>query len=203
MSWIHHILNFLFPPPVSIHAFQTLPHALPHDHEPWILAATQYRSAAQKIAKYIKTTPDMLFFKECAYRMAISLESYVIETHQFQLQHIVLVPVPQHTSRTRERGFNQSELLANQITQLLSYTTTVHALVKTRHTEKQALLPKHKRLKNQQNAFASSIAIATIPPKSLVVLIDDISTTGSTLSACKTALRERGLYNVIGLVFAH
>lgn len=203
MSWIDTILNFLFPPPVPVSTFAQLPRPLAHEHYPWIFPATRYTGDAQKIAKYLKKTPDAIYLQACARMMAFQIEAYLIEQSLFQSTALYLVPVPQHASRTRERGFNQSALLAHHIQQLLPYTSIQNMLEKTRSTEKQALLPRELRVRNQQHAFACTTTADTLEKQSLVIIVDDIATTGSTLVACKAALEERGFTNVIGLVFAH
>lgn len=203
MSWIHTVLNLLFPPPVPVSAFRSLPPARPHDHCQWILTATQYRHDAKKIVRYIKETPDAVYYKPCAQRMAAALESYLLEMVGLHTSAIALVPVPQHASRTQQRGFSQSQLLAKHIASFLPYTTVENILKKVSKTEKQALLPRAKRLVNQKDSFAYAPSAALVTQQTLIVIIDDVSTTGSTLLECKTALDKHGFKNVIGLVFAH
>ncbi len=203
MSWIDRILNLLFPPPVPRTAFLELARSPAHEHYAWIFPATSYTGNARKIVKYIKVTPDSIYLHECARLMAATIESYLIELGPMHPSAICLVPVPQHARRTHERGFNQSQLLAEHIQRLLPYTTVQDLLIKTRVTEKQALLPKRLRSTNQRGAFACTNRVHAIPKHSLLILVDDIATTGSTLVACKAALVERGFDSIIGVVFAH
>jgi len=199
------LLDILFPPPVPVTVFNKLPKPTAHDHYPWILAGTNYRSDARAIVRYLKKTPDHVYLEKCAALMARQLEAYSIEESPMNAPHIHIIPVPQHRSNTRHRGFSQSALLAKHIAKILPYVTYSDILEKPIRTEKQALLPRHKRLVNQMGSIRMrDDGNMTLPqPSSLIVIVDDVSTTGSTLLACKTALVERGFTNILGLVFAH
>lgn len=205
MSWITHVLNFLFPPPVPLRSFDSLPNTSAHQHYSWIFATTPYRGNGKKIVHYIKETPDALYINQCARRMAHVFESFAVTATLPPDTPIMLVPVPQHASSAKKRGFSQTLLLAEALQTLLPYTMVAPLLEKTRRTEKQALLSRSARLKNQERAFtciARPKDTARAAPEPLIVLIDDVATTGSTLLACKTALSERGFHQVIALVFA-
>src|SRR5260370_41706413 len=90
----------------------------------------------------------------------------------------VAVPVPLHPSRRRERGFNQAEDLARQVG-----LPMVVALTRVRRTAAQADLPAARRHGNVKGAFALRGQGPSVSGK-IVVLIDDVSTTGTTLDAC-------------------
>jgi ComF family protein len=97
-----------------------------------------------------------------------------------------LVPVPLHPRRRRKRGYNQAELLARE----LSRTTGVPllaALVRTRHTPPQVGNDHDQRHENVSGAFALAPGHG-LPGGNRYVLIDDVRTTGATLSACAAAL---------------
>jgi ComF family protein len=97
------------------------------------------------------------------------------------------VPVPLHPSRRRSRGFNQAEDLARQLG-----LPVVPALKRTRATETQAALPAPERETNVRGAFAATASAATLLGK-IVVVVDDVSTTGATLECCAQALLARGV----------
>jgi ComF family protein len=109
------------------------------------------------------------------------------------------VAVPLHSSRLRQRGFNQSELLARELRQRLTLTKPPGELVRTRATPPQVGHDRHWRLENVRDAFAwrgESLAGRSI------LLIDDVATTGATLEACAAALRSAGSGPVMGVSVA-
>ncbi len=106
------------------------------------------------------------------------------------------VPVPLHRSRTRERGFNQSDDLARGLG-----LPVVRALWRTRRTAVQADLSAADRLVNVTGAFAARRG-ARLVERRVVVLVDDVSTTGATLNACAAVLRECGAVSVLALTAA-
>lgn len=119
----------------------------------------------------------------------------------------VIVPVPLFHSRERARGFNQARLLAEGLRHELAklpgrkkLRVENGALIRTRATLPQAGLRFQSRQENVRNAFA------VVRPESVrgrqVVLVDDVMTTGATLSACATALKKGGARDVFALALA-
>jgi ComF family protein len=111
-----------------------------------------------------------------------------------QLQPIdALIPVPLHPTRLRQRGFNQSLLLARRVGDVLG-ADVVDLLSRTRRTEAQVNLGAEQRMANVAGAFAvrPNTSVADLS----VVLIDDVVTTGSTLSACAKELIGAGAKSV-------
>jgi ComF family protein len=106
------------------------------------------------------------------------------------------VPVPLHASRRRERGFNQAEDLARHVG-----LPIVVALRRIRRTPPQADLPAGKRHGNVKGAFAPGRDCRSVSGR-IVVLIDDVSTTGATLDACARVLKESGAREVRALTAA-
>lgn len=112
----------------------------------------------------------------------------------------VLVPVPLHPRRRRERGFNQSELLAREIARRTGAPVAPDALVRRADTPPQTGLSAAARRANVKGAFAVRQR-ARIAGRS-IVLIDDVFTTGATAQACARALREAGASDVRLLTMA-
>lgn len=105
----------------------------------------------------------------------------------------LLVPVPLHPRRARERGYNQAALLARQLGRALALPVDSAHLVRIRATPPQVGLTASERLANVAGAFryrGPSLAGRTL------CLIDDLCTTGATLEACASALREAGAGSV-------
>ncbi len=101
----------------------------------------------------------------------------------------VLIPVPLHPARLRHRGFNQSLLIAERAAAHLGVEVQ-DGLIRTRRTDAQVTLGSDQRLANVFGAFA--VRRSTAFRGLSVVLIDDVITTGSTLSACAEALSIGG-----------
>ena len=108
----------------------------------------------------------------------------------------VVVPVPLHRSRERIRGFNQARALATHLGLPL-----LDALTRSRSTRAQADLPAAKRHANVQGAFALAVPSPAIEGL-VVVLVDDVSTTGATLNACAAPLLAAGAREVRALTAA-
>ena len=105
-----------------------------------------------------------------------------------------LIPVPLHPSRLRQRGFNQSLLLARGVADVLRMPVE-DLVLRTRRTDSQASLSAHDRIRNVEGAMAVKPEMP-IAERSFV-LIDDVITTGSTLAACAGALRKSGACSVM------
>ena len=100
----------------------------------------------------------------------------------------VLVPVPMHPAKKRERGYNQSEALSSLLSESCGLALT-RALVKTRDTTAQAVLEKEARPRNVAGSFALRRCPVECGSGRRVILVDDVVTTGSTLRASAMAMR--------------
>lgn len=119
----------------------------------------------------------------------------------------MLVPVPLHRSRERERGFNQAELLAHGLSVALARSqgeqaprVEARALRRTRATPPQTGLSLSARRENVRGVFAVSDA-ARVRDRA-IVLVDDVMTTGATVSACARALKDAGARVVAAFTLA-
>ena len=128
------------------------------------------------------------------------LNSIIIQTNfNFNWQDFVIVSVPLHPRRERERGFNQAEKIANLFAEKFDLAVNKN-LQRAVYTKQQAMLSGDERRKNLNNAFVFNTC-NTLPPRS-VLLIDDVFTTGSTMKECAKALKTAGVQTVWGLVLA-
>ena len=108
------------------------------------------------------------------------------------LQNATLVPVPLHPTKFRERGFNQSEQIANMLVRCTDGNARVEKLlIRKKYTQSQTCLNRSKRYQNVKNAFALA-PNTVLNPNELYIIIDDVFTTGSTLNACARVLRKAG-----------
>jgi ComF family protein len=108
-----------------------------------------------------------------------------------------VVPVPLHPYREYRRGFNQAERLAIHLGPPM-----VRLLKRVVHTPSQIDLPRHQRLANVRDAFALADPGSGIPVPVVVVLVDDVSTTGATLESCARVLKSAGVREVRALTAA-
>jgi ComF family protein len=109
---------------------------------------------------------------------------------------VAAVPVPLHPARLRSRGFNQADDLARGLP-----LPVVAALRRHRATDDQVTLPAAERHRNVRGAFVAT-RHAGVLRGGIVVLVDDVSTTGATLDACARALKEAGVREVRALTAA-
>lgn len=105
----------------------------------------------------------------------------------------VIVPVPLHPARRRERGFNQAEVLARILSEHMKVPVQP-ALKRVRYTTTQTALERVDRIENLRDAFRLRRNAAV--RDCAVLLVDDILTTGSTLSECARVLRQAGARSV-------
>ena len=112
----------------------------------------------------------------------------------------VMIPVPLHIRRLRERGFNQALLLVKELNKRTGITYAERALQKVHDTPVQSALKKKERKKNLRGAFQVKDQ-ETIQGKA-VVLVDDVYTTGATVNECSRALLKAGAAKVAVLTVA-
>ncbi len=111
----------------------------------------------------------------------------------------LVVPVPLSAERARERGYNQSGLLGRPLAYALDQPYLPTALTRSRNTRTQVGLSAQERRKNVEDAF---VANPDQVKRKVVLVIDDVTTTGSTISACAQALHQAGASAVFGLTLA-
>jgi competence protein ComFC len=109
----------------------------------------------------------------------------------------VLCPVPLHWTRYFDRGFNQSELLAREVAELLHMKVSP-CLRRVRTTGHQA----HRGKEDRRTAMHNAFAVRDIALPSRIILIDDVATTCSTLDECARILKEAGVMHVDALALA-
>ena len=109
-----------------------------------------------------------------------------------------IVPVPLHPAKQRKRGFNQSELLAKALSRELEIPVRL-LLKKEKKTKDQKNLNRTMRRQNVKGAFVADADAFRQGTPETVLLLDDVMTTGNTLSACAVALKESGVKKVVFL----
>ena len=113
----------------------------------------------------------------------------------------VLVPIPLSKKRLRQRGHNQVASVLKNITGMSVDTPIATTLLaRVRDTTPQTTLTKKERLHNMRDAFT---VLTPLSPTTLYVVIDDVITTGATLTSALHACKEAGASTVVGLALAH
>jgi ComF family protein len=138
------------------------------------------------------------FIKELADPLSNLLISHLQE-HPLPPEAI-LVPVPLHKSRLRQRGFNQAAILAEKVSEVFGLEYNPDILVRIRKTKPQVELSGKARRENIKGAF--SCQKPNFVKGKNIILIDDVCTTGATLEGCAAELKEANASKVWGLVLA-
>jgi competence protein ComFC len=153
------------------------------------VAAYRGRGIVREIIHQFKYARQIHLRHLIARWLRTALDDERLRDYQFD----VVVPVPLHPARQRERGFNQASLLA----ELLSAQTAIRSkpvLERIRYTTTQTALDRSERMENLHNAFR--LRKNTDMRGLRVLLIDDVLTTGSTLSECARVLKRAGAISV-------
>ncbi|MBT9160725.1 MAG: hypothetical protein DDT26_02021 [Dehalococcoidia bacterium] len=111
----------------------------------------------------------------------------------------IMVAVPLHSKRVRQRGYNQSDLLAEELSRLINLPTASGSFVRLRNTPSQVSLGAEARHSNVQGAFHCKNPVYQGKG---VLLVDDVCTTGATLNACAVALKGAGAASVWALTLS-
>ena len=102
----------------------------------------------------------------------------------------LIVPVPLHPKRLKERGFNQSALLAGELARKIKVPVSFDIIVRKNQTQPQTRLKRGERLKNVKGAFEIADKKRVLGRR--ILLVDDVFTTGTTLSECARTLKRKG-----------
>jgi ComF family protein len=109
----------------------------------------------------------------------------------------MVVPVPLHGAKLRERGYNQSRKICEGIMAATGVPIGLRALKRTRHTPSQTTLKLHEREANVRGAFLVPRGSVQSVRGASILLVDDVLTTGATLRSCARALKDAGASSVL------
>ena len=180
----------------------------------WIFPLYDYRSPVIKkslwLLKYKGKRRLANVFAEILYEKILEELSELSVMENFT--EPILIPIPLSPKRYRERGYNQAELICEEIIKVnnlrhgvdakLNFSLEKNVLIKPKDTEHQARIKDRlTRLKNMTGSFA--VKNAELIKNKNIILIDDILTTGATLSEAKKVLKQSGAKKVIAFTVAH
>lgn len=204
-KWFESFWNILFPttcitcskqgPDLCRTCIASLTFAKPTNYT-WITSMWDYRDPyVTTIMRTLKNHPNR--------RLCSVLMKTIINHHSnLKQREFVIVPVPIHRTRFQERGFNQSLLLAEEYAKHTQQKLFPHVLYKKHQTHKQGTLTsKQSRLHNLQNSFA--VRDSSKIKNQHVLIIDDITTTGTTLVELQKTLVAAGAKSVSALTVAN
>ncbi|MDP2586379.1 MAG: ComF family protein [Candidatus Komeilibacteria bacterium] len=178
----------------------------PLTHLNGIIYATDYK---QKLLQQIIHNFKFRYIKELAEPLAKILAEFwtnyinSVETRNcasLQNDKPIIIPVPLNKKRLLERGFNQAELIAKIFASQFNYPLFSNAIIRSKNTPHQVGLNKKERLTNVKNSFA--ITDPELIKDRIVILIDDVVTTGSTLEEIAKTLKQAGAKDAWGLTVA-
>ena len=157
--------------------------------------AYRYTSPAGGMVRKLKYSGVSLLADEMAKDLARAAE-------MLRLRDAVVTFVPMHPKRERKRGFNHSELLARKAAERLGFECA-GLLMRTRNDPQQARLSREERISNLKGAFAVPETEAERVKGRIILLIDDVFTTGATAKNCAEALLEAGAAKVYFVAYAY
>lgn len=161
-----------------------------------------YDGPIKKAIKRLKYKP---WISDLGETLASLIFTYLQENtsaNQFLNTKPTIIPVPLHSSRERQRGFNQSALLGKLVAREFNLGFTPNLLIRTEKTRPQVELKGKDRLENIRDAFAINKNSEFRIHNSAILVIDDVWTTGATLRACTNVLKRAGASKVWALTLA-
>jgi ComF family protein len=124
--------------------------------------------------------------------LAEPLADMIMEKLQEQSSPDLIIPMPLHPQRLKERGFNQSLEIARHLANRMQLPMEAAAVVRTKFSPPQASLPLKARVKNMKHAFACTRRFDGLR----IALVDDVMTTGASLNALAKAIKDAGAEQV-------
>ena len=160
-----------------------------------IYACTIYDEIIKKLIK------DLKYHNQ---RRLAPLFAYIMANYWKKLglmQNYLILPVPIHKSRRKERRYNHMDIVAQEFSKITNYKLNKDFLIRIKDTEKQYKLHKQERIKNIKNAFDINKNI-NLDKNTNLLILDDITSTGITLEEIIKVLKKNGYYNITALTLA-
>lgn len=201
MRILYHIINFLFPPSpeelelrdISPERFLEVSKKASSTEFPFIKSIFSYKDPL------VKELIWQIKYKKN--RKALGIAGYAL--FQGLKEPALLIPVPISKKRRKERGYNQCELIVDEIMRLDTenrFKKDYSLLIRSKHIEKQTHKDRAERLENTKNIFEVTKK-DRLDQK--IIIIDDVSTTGSTLKEARDVFLEAGYSDIQTMTIAH
>lgn len=176
----------------------THPRCVGKYHIDGCFAAVSYTKIIKKVLYTYKYKPYLSDVKSVI--SDLFYESIIQQEKLMQVgENAILVPIPLHTKRLKNRGYDQVYLLAKELA-IRSNLQVIQLLKRVKETKSQYGLKRSDRQENLHDAFLCSKKSTT---DTTVFLLDDIVTSGATLVEAARVLKKAGYRTVYGLAFAH
>ena len=161
-----------------------------------------YRIDILKYEKLVRNCIIDYKFNEKAYSFK-TFEKILLKNekiYSFLKKYDIITYVPMFKNKKAKRGYNQTEIIAKDISKELEIKLEKNNLIKIKDTKKQSTLNKKEREKNVKDAFAIRNTKNIVSKK--IILFDDIYTTGNTVNECSKILKEAGAWEIVVLTIA-
>ncbi len=171
---------------------------LPRDIETYcdgVVCVGSYSDSLKNSLKRFKFSNKPSYYRALGKLLALKVQNTI------QLDQIdMIIPVPLHRNKYKQRGYNQAELIGKCAAKQLGIPLEANILVKTSESKSQSLLSRSERLSNVKDVF--NVVKAEAIYNKNILIIDDIVTTGSTLNQCSKALKQGGASSIVAAAIA-
>ena len=171
-----------------------------------VYTAGSYNGVTRKLIRRLKYDDDRLIARDLSTLLTRGVTllraSVAADFGGCRAADTVLIPVPLHKKRQKERSYNQAELLARELACRTELQCNFRALTRMKNTSPQFGLSREKRISNVKDAFTCSAREIGKLENKLLVLVDDVYTTGSTLISCAQALASAGASRIAAIAVA-
>jgi len=160
-----------------------------------VIAPFRTNDTLLKVVRYLKFSGGKSAVETLSWWMAEALKSYFYDYNDSMWAEVLIVPVPLHNSRKRQRGYNQASLLASYISEELGCRFSEDLLLRAKNTKSQSSLDVSDRVKNVLGAF-TTVDDSKFDTED-IVLVDDLATTGETARECIRTLKRKGVSTAV------
>ncbi len=202
-TFLQIIIDFLFPPSkeeirlreISPEQLETIVKEASAPEFPFINSLFSYKDPLVKeLVWQIKYKKN----RHCLKCAATALHRKLLK---YKPEEIILIPIPISKKRRKERGYNQCELIIDEITKIDNkIQKDFNLLVRIKDIEKQTFKNRNERIQNTERIFQVN---GRVLDNKKIIIIDDVSTTGSTLKEARKTLIDSGFIDVEALTLAH